>query len=143
MEKMKNNVTLLTVTDNENDSVIGGMFLFTFGDTVYYQWGGCLTEYNKKYVNNFMYWEAVKYGLKNEYKFLDLGRSALDSGTYKYKQQWGAIPMQLKYYRYSKAQKGLKPVSKEDVGMFISIWKMMPDIVTNTAGKILIKYVMP
>ncbi len=143
LEKMPQNTRLLTVIDNENGRIAGGMFLFTSGDTIYYQWGGCLTEYNKKYINNFMYWEAVKFGLENGFKYLDLGRSPLDSGTYRFKQQWGAVPAQLKYYRFSKFPKNSKAVDKESLGIFISLWKKMPGLVTDTAGRILIKHVMP
>lgn len=143
MEKMGQEVTLLTVIDNESEQVVGGMFLFTCGDTVYYPWGGALPEFNRKYVNNFMYWEAAKFGMKNGYKYLDLGRSPLDSGTYKFKQQWGAVPVQLRYYRYSRNPKDAKAVSAEDVGPIINLWKKMPNFVTDPVGRILIKYVMP
>ena len=143
MEKLGSAVTLLTVLDNESGKIIGGMFLFTSGDTVYYPWGGALPEFNKKYVNNFMYWEAAKFGIKNGYKYLDLGRSPLHAGTYKFKQQWGAAPVPLRYYRYSKSSGGTKAVSAEDVGAAVSLWKKLPDFVTDPVGKRLIKFVMP
>lgn len=143
MKKLGQEVKLLTVIDNESGGVIGGMFLFLSKDTVFYQWGGCLAEYNKKYVNNFMYWEAVKFSMQKGFRFLDLGRSPFDSGTYKFKQQWGADPVQLKYYRFCRSQKYSKPVKKDDLSALVSVWKAMPGFIADAAGKILIKYVMP
>lgn len=142
-EKLADDFTLLTVSDADTDRLIGGMTLFTWGDTVYYQWGGALEEYNKKYVNNFMYWEAVKFASERGYKFLDLGRSPEDSGTYKFKSHFGAEPQQLTYCRISKKPSGIKQVEKNDVKWAIEIWKRAPKVLTDKVGEILIKYVLP
>lgn len=142
LKNLGDKTRLLTVIDNERDEVIGGMFLFTDDDTVYYQWGGSLTEYNKKYVNNFMYWEAVKFGLRNGYKQLDLGRSPFGSGTYKFKQQWGAVPIKLNYYKIGNNLPGTE-INRENLGPFVSLWRILPNIFTDTMGKILIRFVMP
>ena len=142
LKKLPADTRLLTVIDNENGEVIGGMFLFTDEDNVYYQWGGSLTEYNKKYVNNFMYWEAVKFGLRSGYKQLDLGRSPYESGTYKFKQQWGAVPHQLKYYKFGNNLSGTE-INRENMSLAVSMWRILPNFLTNAMGKILIKYVMP
>jgi FemAB-related protein (PEP-CTERM system-associated) len=145
---LPDNTVILTAKDNDNDRVIGGMFLFLWKDTVYYYWGGALTEYNRKYINNFMYWEAAKYGISKGFKFLDLGRSPYGSGTYKFKEQWGAGPVQLKYCRFGKdlrqdsGEKGIA-VKKENFRLFISMWKHMPGPVTKVIGRHLIKYIMP
>ena len=142
-EKLGDNITLLTVIDSDTDKVIGGMTLFTWRDTVYYQWGGAIEEYNKKYVNNFMYWEAVKYSIDNGYKFLDLGRSPVDSGTYKFKGHFGAEGQKLTYCRISKDSQKIKQIEKNDVKWAIELWKKLPKVLTDKAGEILIKYVLP
>lgn len=142
-EKLGDDITLLTVMDADTDRVIGGMTLFTWGDTVYYQWGGALEEYNKKYVNNFMYWEAIKFSINKGYKFLDLGRSPVDSGTYKFKSHFGAEAQKLTYYRISGNPRKVRQVEKNDVKWAIELWKRMPKVLTDKAGEILIKYVMP
>lgn len=140
---MGENVHLLTVSDAENGEVIGGMTLFTWNDTVYYQWGGAVETYNKKHVNNFMYWEAIKFCISNGYKYLDLGRSPKDSGTYNFKSHFGAQPQKLTYYRLSKRPGKVQQVEKDNVGWAIELWKKMPKPLTDLAGKILIKYVLP
>lgn len=140
---MWENVHLLTVSDAESDQVIGGMTLFTWKDTVYYQWGGAIETYNKKHVNNFMYWEAIKFCINNGYKYLDLGRSPKDSGTYNFKSHFGAEAQKLTYYRLSEKPGKVRQVEKDNVGWAIELWKKLPKPLTDAAGKILIKYVLP
>lgn len=136
---------LLTVLDNDTGDVVGGMLLLTSpgNSTLYYPYGANLVEYNRKYLNNFMYWEAVKFGIRNGMKILDLGRSQTGSGTYKYKEQWGAKPQQLQYLVYDGKGQGQGAPSKESLSFFVEMWKVTPSFITDTVGKKLIKYLMP
>lgn len=136
---------LLTVLDQETGEIAGGMLLLISpaNSTLYYPYGANLTRYNNKYLNNYMYWEAVKLGLRLGLKYLDLGRSQTGSGTYKYKEQWGAKAEQLKYYVYGGAGKVEGPPDRENLSFFVELWKVTPDFITEPAGKQLIKYLMP
>ena len=138
------NVTLLTVWDEQTKSLVGGMLLVAdFNRKIlYYPYGSCLVEYNKHYVNNFMYWQAVQRGKFLKMDYLDLGRSPVDSGTYRYKKHWGAQPIQLHYINFA-AGKSLHLPSKDNMGIFIRIWQKMPAIAVNFIGKNIIKYVLP
>jgi hypothetical protein len=136
---------LLTVLDKQSGDVVGGMLLLTSpsNSTVYYPYGANLSEYNSKYLNNFMYWEAVRFGIRNGFKHLDLGRSQTGSGTYKYKEQWGAKPEQLKYLIYNGSSKASGPPDKQSLRFFVDLWKAAPGFITDRAGKVLMKYLMP
>ncbi|MDR6552300.1 GNAT family N-acetyltransferase [Paenibacillus qinlingensis] len=136
---------LLTVIDVESGEVVGGMLLLKSpgNSTLYYPYGANLTAYNHKYLNNFMYWEAVKLGIRSGMKKLDLGRSQTGSGTYKYKEQWGAKAEQLTYYVMGSTNKKAGPPDKEKLRFFVELWKVMPNFVTEPIGKQLIKYLMP
>lgn len=136
---------LLTVLDKQSGAVVGGMLLLTSpsDSTLYYPYGANLTEYNNKYLNNFMYWEAVRFGIRHGMNRLDLGRSPAGSGTYKYKEQWGAKPEQLRYYVYDGGAGQSGPPDKQSLSLFVELWKKTPDFVTGPVGKRLIKYVFP
>lgn len=142
---LPHHAVLQTVLDVETGEVVGGMLLvISPGDsTLYYPYGANLTSYNNKYLNNFMYWEAVKLGIRSGLKKLDLGRSQTGSGTYKYKEQWGAAAEQLTYVVMGSASEEAGPPDKEKLRLFIELWKKMPTIVTEPLGKQLIKYLMP
>ena len=139
------NTFLLTVLDKATGNVIGGMLLLTSpgNATVYYPYGANFVEYNSKYLNNFMYWEAVRFGIRNEMKYLDLGRSQTGSGTYKYKEQWGAQAVQLKYLVYNGCGEDTGPPDRVRLSFFVGLWKKSPSFITGKVGKQLIKYLMP
>ena len=135
---------LLTVLDQSNDKIVGGMILLADPERriLHYPYGSCLVRYNSKYINNFMYWEAVKLAKELEMEYLDLGRSPLDSGTYRYKKHWGALPQQLSYCLYSGGRQVALP-DKENMSLFIKIWQILPAWVVNFVGRRIIKYVLP
>jgi len=137
---------LLTVLERETGAVVGGMLLVASpGDgTLYYPYGANLIEYNSKYLNNFMYWEAIKFGISKGLKYLDLGRSPLGSGTYRYKEQWGARAEQLKYLVYADGNNaGVGAADRDKLKLFIDLWKIAPACLTDFAGGKLIKYLFP
>jgi len=139
------NTFLLSVLDKATGQVIGGMLLLaSLGDsTLYYPYGANLVEYNHQYLNNFMYWEAARFGMREGLKRLDLGRSPVGSGTYTYKMQWGAKPEQLRYLFYGKGDGQAGPPDRERLHGLIELWKIMPDFITEPIGKKMIRYVMP
>ena len=88
-----------------------------------------------------LYWTVLKYAIESGYKEFDFGRSTVGSGTFKFKQQWGASPVQL-YWNYwlsdSSNMPGLTPDNPK-YKIAISIWKRMPLIVANMLGPIIVK----
>ena len=142
---LPDNAFLLTVADKETEAVVGGMLLLTSpgNQTLYYPYGANLIEYNNKYLNNFMYWEAVRFGIRQGMKHMDFGRSQTGSGTYKYKQQWGATAEQLKYLVYDGGKASSGSPDKEKLHVCVELWKQMPRFITDPVGKLLIKYIMP
>lgn len=137
--------TLLTVLDRARGAVVGGMLLLASpGDrTLYYPYGATLIEYNSRYLGNFMYWEAVKYAIARGFDHLDLGRSPAGSGTYRYKQQWGARPVRLAYLAYSPSGAPAGPPDRGRLSPLVALWRAVPAFVTDLAGPRLIKYLLP
>jgi serine/alanine adding enzyme len=136
---------LLTVLDRASGAVIGGMLLLASpGDrTLYYPYGATLVEYNSRYLGNFMYWEAVKYAITCGFDYLDLGRSPAGSGTYRYKEQWGARPVRLAYLTYSPAAAPAGPPDRGRLSPLVDLWRAAPAFVTDFIGPRLIRYLLP
>jgi hypothetical protein len=136
---------LLTVLDQQTGKVIGGMLLLKSpaDQTLYYPYGANLIEYNHHYLNNFMYWEAAKYGIRCGLKSLDLGRSQTDSGTYRYKSQWGAQPVQLRYLRYGSTAGAVSTNDRETFRYAIALWKRLPRSLTDPLGRKVISFLLP
>jgi serine/alanine adding enzyme len=137
--------TLLTVLDRGDGRVVGGMLLLASpGDnTLYYPYGATLIEYNNRYLGNFMYWEAVKYAIAGGFEYLDLGRSPAGSGTYRFKERWGARPVRLAYLNYSPAGAAAGPPDRGALSPLVALWRAIPSFVTDFAGPRLIKYLFP
>jgi len=137
--------TLLTVLDRAGGAVVGGMLLLASpGDnTLYYPYGATLVEYNSRYLGNFMYWEAVKYAIARGFDRLDLGRSPAGSGTYRYKEQWGARPVRLAYLTYSPSGAPAGPPDRGRLSPLVDLWRAAPAFLTDFAGPRLISYLLP
>src|SRR5690606_17395919 len=73
---------------------VGGAFLIRHRDTMEIPWASTVREVNRLGVNMLMYWHALTHAIELGCRFFDFGRSSKDSGTYRFKRQWGAVPAQ-------------------------------------------------
>ena len=90
--------------------------------------------------NNLLYWEAIKYAKKYSLTKFDFGRSTINTGTYKFKLQWGAKPVQL-YYNYKLFGKAKIPQTnalENKYSKLIKIWSKLPTkLAVNISSKII------
>jgi serine/alanine adding enzyme len=88
--------------------------------------------------NMLLYWSMMEYAIANGYSFFDFGRSTKDEGTYRFKEQWGALPEPLHWYYHYRIK---KPTHKADSGKnkkrFIAVWQKMPLKITQIIGPII------
>jgi peptidoglycan pentaglycine glycine transferase (the first glycine) len=61
----------LFLVEMDNHPVSGGM-IFTFGKTVRFWKYGWSGEYHKKYPNQLLYWELIKWAKNNGFEFFDI-----------------------------------------------------------------------
>lgn len=62
-------------------------------------WAASLHELRATAVNMRLYWECLTRAIARGSRQFDFGRSTVDTGTYRFKAQWGAEPRQL-YWHY-------------------------------------------
>lgn len=111
-------------------------FLFHHRNITEIPWASTMREFNAISVNMLLYWEVLCEAIRHGSLHFDFGRTTIDSGTYRFKKQWGAEPMQL-FWHYSlregKEMPGLSPSSgKFDVA--IKVWRRLPLWVTELVG---------
>ncbi|MDP2946944.1 MAG: peptidoglycan bridge formation glycyltransferase FemA/FemB family protein [Nanoarchaeota archaeon] len=121
------------------DTFIAGLFLIASQNTAYNLWAASDSRYLQTNLNNFLYWETIKYCVDSGLKFFDFGRSSNDSGTFHFKKQWGAKLIQL-YYHYFFREKRSFSIKKK-YGKFSKIWSNLPIFITNLFGPKLRKYI--
>lgn len=124
-----------------NGEAVGAGFLIGNNGKLEIPWASTLRKVNRIGVNMFLYWNILKTAIVENYQVFDFGRSSKDTGTLKFKKQWGATEKQL-YWYYDLPEgsplPGLKPSNKKFAAA-ISVWKKLPVRVTNCIGPQIVK----
>ena len=118
------------------DRPVAAGFLLGNQDMLEIPWASTIRDVNHLSINTLLYWEVLKFAIHNKYKYFDFGRSSLESGTYRFKQQWGAKPKQL-YWHYWLADGVELPKLNPDnpkYALAINIWKRIPVFITKWLG---------
>ncbi len=120
---------------------VAAAFLLGDNEKLEIPWASTIKEVNHLSMNMLLYWEVLKYAIKNHYRYFDFGRSSKDSGTFRFKQQWGAKPKQC-YWHYWLSENAELPRLNPDNPKFalaISIWKKIPISITKWLGPLIVK----
>ena len=135
------NVRLALIS--EGKKTVGGLIVFFHKDMAIVPWASCYREYFSKCPNNLLYWETMQYACSRGLARFDFGRSSLNSGTYHFKLQWGAVPHPL-YWRIYGNNDAISTVGADNVAQqttesralrFASaVWKHIPVGIANIVG---------
>ena len=120
---------------------VSAALLLGFRELLEIPWASALKKTNKIGINMFMYWNILCHAIDNGYDFFDFGRSSKDSGTYKFKKQWGAVPQQ-NYWNYWLPEGHEMPQinpNNTKYKLLISTWKKLPVFIANTIGPPIVK----
>ncbi len=103
-----------------------------------------LIDYRKQKPNELLYWNIVQYAIDKKYKYLDFGRSTIDSGTFKFKKHLNGEPIPLHYYYYLNKIKKMPNIHQDNKNfkLLINLWQLLPIKMTELVGPHLIKYVV-
>ncbi len=129
-------VDVLTV--RHEDRAIGAMLVFKHGQCWSDPFASCLVEFNSLNPNMLLYWESLRAACDFGANCFDFGRSHKDSGTYRFKKQWGAKEIALNYHSY---HKGLLLPSASTIfyrghsaSKLANIWRRLPGVVQKQLG---------
>jgi serine/alanine adding enzyme len=75
-----------------------GAVLVRWKDTLEIPWAASAREFNRYSVNMLLYRAALDHGIESGCRSFDFGRSSKESGTWRFKRQWGAEETQI-YWR--------------------------------------------
>jgi FemAB-related protein (PEP-CTERM system-associated) len=119
----------------------GAAFVLGFGDRLEVPWVSTVREMNAHFVNTLLYWEQLRFAVAGGYRVFDFGRSSVDSGTYGFKRQWGAEPVQLHWQYWlapGRGMPGLTPSSPK-FRLAVRAWQHLPLAIANRLGPRLVK----
>ncbi|MHB8056960.1 MAG: FemAB family XrtA/PEP-CTERM system-associated protein [Desulfuromonadaceae bacterium] len=105
-------------------------------DTLEVPWASSIREARELCPNNLLYWEAIRFAIYKKASRFDFGRSTPGEGTYCFKKQWGAKPVQL-YWQYLLRNGAAMPEvspSNPKYRLAIQAWQHLPLMLTNFLG---------
>jgi FemAB-related protein (PEP-CTERM system-associated) len=100
-------------------------------------WAACREDDKPAGFNMRLYWEVLTAAIERGCTQFDFGRSTIDSGTYKFKRQWGADPLQLYWHRWER--KPQEAGGGAEGGLMrhaTRVWRHLPLSVANILGPI-------
>jgi FemAB-related protein (PEP-CTERM system-associated) len=97
-----------------------------------------LREYNPTCANMLLYWKLLERAVERGQAVFDFGRSTIDGPTYRFKRQWGAIPVPAvwQYHRPGGDAAGDDAPRPENprYQRLIAVWRKLPVSVTRWIG---------
>lgn len=123
------------------DKVIASNLLLGSNNTLHSLASASDYKYWSYKPNQLAWWECIKFAIKNNYKYLDFGRSIKDEGTYHFKRKFGAKAIELNYLYYLNEATEIPQLNKENyiLNFATSIWKKLPLKLTQKTGHYFIR----
>lgn len=99
-----------------------------------------LREHNSSNANMLMYWHLLERSIQRGQQTFDFGRSSPDSGTYRFKEQWGAQPVAAswQYYLRRGTQQDMRPENSK-YRRLIRLWQRLPVPITRWIGPAIVR----
>ncbi len=108
---------------------VAGAVILRWRDSMEVPWAATLGQVKGLAINMRLYWELLQYTLAQGCKTFDFGRSSIGAGTYRFKSQWGAKPVQLHWYCSA-----AWPEGQSKLDLAVRLWRRMPLPVANWLG---------
>jgi FemAB-related protein (PEP-CTERM system-associated) len=132
----------LAVVYHGGQPLAGGLVI-GFGDTIENPWASSLRKYAKLSPNMLLYWTMLEFACDNGYRWFDFGRSTPDEGTYRFKQQWGAVPKPL-FWQYIGVNKAVSDSGADEKSRFdkaVRYWQKLPLAATRILGPVIRRHI--
>jgi FemAB-related protein (PEP-CTERM system-associated) len=115
---------------------VGAAFLTGYRDSIEANWSACASDAMSLRPNMFLFWELLCFAGRKGYRTFDFGRSSIESGTYRFKQQWNTRVVPLSWNYWSKAGEQALELNPNNPRYRAAIWawKHLPLSVTKLVG---------
>lgn len=108
-------------------------------------WASSLRSHNKMAPNMLVYWALMERMIQLGTRRFNFGRCSPDSGTYRFKMQWGGVAEPLWWYQRSRdaAGEGEASTPSPDRGVFAlatRVWQRLPVPLATKLGPSIVRY---
>jgi len=120
---------------------ISAGFLYAFRNTLEIPWASSDRRYNHLAPNMLLYSSMLEFACREGFRQFDFGRSSATSGTYRFKEQWGARPVPLHWYYWLGNGHSLPNLSPDNptYGLAIKVWSRLPLALTRVFGPAIVR----
>lgn len=124
------------------DQPVAAGFVIGFCHTLEIPWASSDRRYARLAPNMVLYNAVLQYACTEGYQEFDFGRSTVNSGTYRFKEQWGAKPLTLYWYYWLSEWSKLPELNPQNpkYQLAIRMWQHLPVPVTKLVGPAIVKY---
>jgi serine/alanine adding enzyme len=131
--------TRIFVVTLEGKAIAAGIASW-FRETIEMPWASSISEYKALCPNNMLYWEAISFAIERGFKSFDFGRSTPNEGTFNFKKQWGAQPVQL-HWQYLLDGGEIPALNNKNpkYQLAIRLWKRLPVPLTRLVGPSIVR----
>lgn len=121
---------------------VAAAFLIGEGELLEIPWASTLRTANPMNMNMLLYWEVLSLAVHSGFKYFDFGRSTVEAGTYQFKKQWGAKPVQHHWHYWLPKGTELPSLSPNNpkFRLGIALWRRLPLPVANSLGPHIVKF---
>ncbi|MBI4000609.1 MAG: FemAB family PEP-CTERM system-associated protein [Nitrospira defluvii] len=125
----------------QNAPVAAGL-LYGFRHSLEIPWAASDKRYNRFAPNMLLYSSILEHACQEGFQVFDFGRSSPDSGTYRFKEQWGAKPHALVWHYWLRGGSALPQLNPQNpqYQLAIRMWQHLPLAVANRLGPHIVKY---
>jgi len=120
----------------QDDTPLAASFTLTDTRAMRLPWAASDWRFRKLGANMLLYWGMLKEGCERGAPRFDFGRSTRDSGTYRFKKQWGAEEVPL-YWQYllapGQGTPDVRPDSRK-YRLMVGCWQWLPVCVAQSIG---------
>lgn len=104
-------------------------------------WAAATAAAKRAALNMRMYWEMLRFAVHSGADAFDFGRSTLGSGTYRFKEQWGAQPLQLRWHYWLPAGAPLPRLNQDNpkYALAAACWRRLPLWSANLLGPYIVR----
>jgi len=125
------------------DRPVGGLVAIRYGNAVSVPWASTLRSERRRCPNNLIYWEALRWAIRQGAQEFDFGRSPQGSGTHRFKLGWGAREESLAWLRQRPDGSPI-PMTVSNPGALLQrlsrLWTRLPVPVAGALGPRIRRY---
>lgn len=115
---------------------------FRWRDRFELVWASALREHNRIAPNMLLYWRLLERCIEEGVSVFDFGRCTPDSGTHRFKTQWGGRDEPLWWYQHGAGAGGGTP--SPDSGPYAlatKLWSRLPVGLANAIGPSIVRFI--